>query len=136
MKSARRTNELTSAERETLRAAICVRFTHPMWEDARDDEIADMHHVPAEYVRELRAEWRRDVGVGRLLSLAHEHAVQIGWPGTDAELIEQLIRNAMDHAELRSHREPHPLAGLLEALRDQDRLVELERIGDAHAADR
>lgn len=136
MKPARRTNELTAAEREALRIAICTHFAHPMWEDARDDELADWHRVPTEYVHELRAEWRRDVGIGRLLSLAHQHAVQIGWPGTDAELIEMLIRNAMDHAELREHREAHPLAPLLEALREQDRLTELERIGGTRAADR
>jgi hypothetical protein len=136
VKPKRRTNEVTTAEREALRADIVARFSHPMWEDARDDEIAEMHHVSPETVRELRAEWRRDVGIGKLLSLAHQHAVQIGWPGTDAELIEQLIRHAMDRADLRGVNPPHPLAGLLEALREQDRLRELEIIGGRRAVKR
>jgi hypothetical protein len=132
LKPARRL-EITDAEREALRAAICARFAHPIWSDARDDEIGHMHGVPAETVRELRAEWRRDVGVGKLIALAHELSAQIGWPGTDAELIEHLIRHAMDRAEVRGG--AHPLSGLLEALREKKRLEAFEELGARRAAE-
>jgi hypothetical protein len=61
-----------------LARSIVADLTHPLWASASDEEIADHHRVSARVVGDLRRRLRRDLRVGRIISLGAELAEILG----------------------------------------------------------
>jgi hypothetical protein len=79
---------------ESTRAAILDELTHPIFGVGTDAEIADQYRVSPVVVRELRAEWRRDLRFHAIVSRAREFAHRLGWDGSLSELILSCIAEA------------------------------------------
>ena len=80
---------------ERKRAAILADLGHPILGVGSDAEIAEEHRVSPAVVRELRAEWRRDLRFAAIVRRARELAGLIEWERPLGELVEGCIADAI-----------------------------------------
>jgi hypothetical protein len=116
---------------EAQRRQILDLFIDPIWASAPDHQIADRVGVTPSIVRELRADYRRQLGLAELVPKLQRIAERLDWPGS----LGQLLEVAVERLDASARPNPHPcMQALRRAIREQRRLEALER-EEVEAAD-
>lgn len=95
-----------SGPTEAQRKAVIESFTDAIWHSANDYEIARVHNLTPAQVRQIRADWRRDMGLNELAKRLELLAQLTGWTGSPGALLCAVVEDAMGRADvLRADRE-------------------------------